>query len=83
MSKKEGSGDFASRKEEAKFGVLRSVGLVREGVFGNPGDKTTIRVTDREITARVEHRQFDGVMHTAFIPSNREIANLRRSIVMG
>ena len=81
-----GDRTHASRGEAAKFKFLRTAGFVIEGQHDQPGTSTVVSVTEGgnrwSFPVRVEHRQFDGVMHTAYVPSNRSIAEMRKTMAM-
>ncbi len=83
----ETAGDFGSKREREKFDFLRKAGMMMQGVYDNNGERTIITITDPATGSRTEIpvtatiRQIEGQIYTAYVPSRRNMASVRRSIV--
>lgn len=83
----ETTGDFSSKREKEKFDTLRKAGMMLQGIYDKNGERTRITISDPTSGSRTEIavtaiiRQFEGQTYTAYVPSRRDMASVRRSIV--
>lgn len=81
-------GGFTSKREQfrEKIGVLTQAGLAVEIPVGRYGERTQASVRDadgniREIPVTIIHHRRGGIIHTVFMPTERDMTRIRQEVM--
>jgi len=83
------AGEYRSKRDQQKVETLKKAGMVIQGAYDNNGERTTIKFVDRitgtsrDIPVTADRRNFGGEVYTAYVPSRRDMAAIRRAVMRG